>query len=235
MSEFFKFGGVDSRQFYAEVFELRTFDAPARSYDTKVIPGRNGTMLLDGNRYGNIEHSYSCIIHQNFSQNYTNFRNSLLSKVGYQRLEDSMHTNEYYMAYYKEDVSPTIDERRSMGKMVIRFERKPQRYLKSGEASISFTETGTINNQTLFDSKPLLRIYGVGTVGIGDNAITVIDCDDYVDVDCEMMEAYKGVISYNDNISIQNIDFPVLKPGINNIRLGSGITQIDITPRWYML
>ena len=31
------------------------------------------------------------------------------------------------------------------------------------------------------------------------------------------------------------VDFPVLSPGENTITLGSGITQIQITPRWWVV
>lgn len=235
MSEYFKFGGTDSRLYDVEVFGKQTYNATGRAYNVQTIPGRSGDMLVDEKRFPNVNHSYGCIIHENFNNNLLGIRSALLSKRGYQRLEDSIHTDEFYLAYFAEDFVPRIDERRTMGKFTLTFVRKPQRFLKAGETVVSLTRSGTITNPTLFESKPLLRIYGEGVVGIGDNAVTVISSDGYVDVDCEIMEAYKGTLSFNSSVTVQNNDFPTIAPGSVGITLGSGITRVDITPRWYRL
>jgi phage-related protein len=36
-------------------------------------------------------------------------------------------------------------------------------------------------------------------------------------------------------VSINKNDFPVLEPGTNNISVGSGITAVAITPRWWRI
>ena len=235
MSEYFTFAGTDSRTFNVLAFDDNTFNAPARIYTQLDVPARNGALIMDGKSYPNVEHSYNCVIHENFTSNLQDIRNFLLSKVGYQRLEDSMHPDEFYLAYYADDFVTMMKPERDMGHFTVTFTRKPQRFLKSGETAVTLNANGSITNPTLFDSKPLLRVYGTGRVGIGDNSILITDCNEYTDIDCEMMEAYKGTTSCNAYVQIQNNDFPVLHPGANGITLGTGITSVIITPRWYRM
>lgn len=235
MSDYFIYAGVDTRVLGVEVFEGDTFGAPSRIYSPLDVPGKSGSLLLDEKRYPDIEHSYNVVIYQNFESTLSNLRNALVSKVGYQRLEDSIHPDEFYRAYYSTDFVTMMKPTRRMGHCTVTFTRKPQRYLKSGETAVTLSSDGSITNPTLFDSQPLLRIYGTGVVGIGDNAITITTADVYTDIDCETMEAYKGSTSCNAYVQIQNNDFPVLHPGANGITLGTGITQVQVTPRWFRL
>lgn len=234
MNDYFTFDGADSRQFGIMIFEGDTFSSPYRDYATYNVPGRNGALYMDGKCYPNKAHRYECVIYDNFEENLDNFRNFLMSRSGYKRLEDTLHPNEFYHAVYKNDFIIVMDRERDMGKFSLEFDRKPQRFLKAGENTVELTSDGNIANNTFFEAQPLLRVYGTGTLGIGDNSITVTQCDEYVDIDCALMEAYKGATSYNNHIEIQNIDFPVLKPGDNAITL-SGITKVIITPRWFKI
>ena len=235
MSEYFVFDGVDSRSFSIAAFERSTHTGPARVYNSIDIPGKSGSVLVDGRRHPNVSHSYGCIIYKNCSQNLEGFREFLLSRSGYCRLEDSIHPDEFYMACYRESFEPVLDRERSMCKFQLVFERKPQRFLKIGELTTVLTSTGSIHNPTRFASQPLLRIRGNGKVGIGENEITLTDNTSYIDVDCEIMEAFTGTISKNANVSFSQNDFPVLHEGVNGITLGSGITNVEITPRWYRM
>lgn len=102
-------------------------------------------------------------------------------------------------------------------------------------ATIAFPQDQfTITNPTLFDSQPLLRVYGEGTLGINSQSVTITQADEYTDIDCEMMDCYKGTENKNLFVQFTDYNFPVFKPGTNNISL-SGITKVEITPRWWMV
>lgn len=234
MSEYFIFDGVDSRTFFATIFERDTHSAPARVYDVQEIPGRNGALLIDGGKYLNVTHEYSCVFYTSMIANLQSFRNFLVNTAGYKRLEDSMHEDEFYLAAYRSSVVPAMDPQRTMAKMTLAFDRKPQRFLKSGEETITLTKSGTITNPERTVARPLMRLYGEGTVQIGGYAIQIISADEYTDIDCDMLEAYKGTVSCNDRIRVIDHTFPVLAPGANNIVL-NGITRAEITPRWWRL
>ena len=234
MSEYFIFDGVDSRTFFVDVFEKNTHGSPARLYDVQEIPGRNGALLIDNKKYNNTTHEYGCIFYTSMLGNLQNFRNFLVNTAGYKRLEDSIHADEFYLAAYRASVVPKIDDRRTMAKMTLTFDRKPQRFLKSGETAVTLTGNGSITNPERTSAKPLMRLYGEGTIQIGHYAIQVVSADEYTDIDCDMLEAYKGTASCNDKIRVIDHAFPVLAPGVNNIVL-NGITRVEITPRWWRL
>lgn len=235
MNDYFIFAGYDTRTLGVKIFPTETMSAPKRAYRTTTIPGRNGSMLIDEKRHVDVSHSYSAVIYENFDNRLAQIRSVLMSVQGYQRLEDSINPDEFYMACYEDSFSATSYTDKSMGHFGIEFTRKPQRFLKSGETVTTLTVNGSITNPTLFPSKPLLRVYGTGRVGIGNNSILITDANEYTDIDCDIMEAFKGTTSCNSYVQIQNNDFPVLKPGTNGITLGTGITRVDITPRWYRL
>ncbi len=96
------------------------------------------------------------------------------------------------------------------------------------------TETSTIVNPTSFDAQPFLRVYGTGSVTFGGTTITITEADGYTDIDCALMEAYKGNVSKNDSIELSDNDFPVLPAGENTVTL-SGVAKVEITPRWWTI
>lgn len=165
MSDYFIFDGVDSRTFDAVVYERNTFSSPARQFTTVTIPGRSGDFLLDGSRFGNVAHEYDVVIYRRFDENFEALKAFLLSRDGYCRLEDSIHPNEYYHAYYSEPITPEVTRNRDMGKFVLRFNRKPQRWLLSGQDEIILRTGGstrktTVANPTRFNCYPLLMFKG---------------------------------------------------------------------------
>ena len=111
----------------------------------------------------------------------------------------------------------------------------PQLYLKSGEWMQVFHQPDAVYNPTAYHAKPLLRIYGTGKITVGNGEMTITENDSYIDIDCEMQDAYRGTQNLNGDISLASGDFPVLKAGKNNVTLGSGITKVIITPRWWLI
>ena len=105
----------------------------------------------------------------------------------------------------------------------------------SEEATLSFTTTGgdALVNPTPFASKPLIRLYGNGTVNINGITITVTNSQSYVDIDCDVMDCYEGTTNRNNDVSFSTYDFPVLSPGENTFTIVSGVTIIQVKPRWW--
>lgn len=95
-------------------------------------------------------------------------------------------------------------------------------------------------NPTPFDAKPLIKVTGNGTLGIGEYILTITgSATQTLYIDCETMEIYtiEGTVPTGASslVSINKLDFPVLKPGTNYISVGSGITAVTITPRWWRI
>lgn len=56
-----------------------------------------------------------------------------------------------------------------------------------------------------------------------------------MDVDCDIMDAHYGAINLNSYLTLSGNEYPTLVAGANNLTIGSGITRVEITPRWWRL
>ena len=237
----FKFGNVDSRNYGAYVFRKSTYVAPAQEYIVQTIPGKNGSLLMRNHRFPDVPIVFSVVIPDNFSTRYPALINDILSKNGYQRLVYSEDIDEpdfvFYEAYLESSIEIVADNKNGMGKFELAFVRKAQRFLESGENPIVVTNNKTIINPTRFEAAPLLRIYGVGQIGINNSTVTILEADEYTDIDCEIGEAYHDSHAYpkNQYVQLSGIDYPKLVPGENYITLGTGVTSVKVTPRWWQL
>lgn len=214
------------------------YNAPERDYEMASIPGKNGQLAIDHGRYENIEVTYPCFIwantQQEFREKMRTIRAKLTSKLGYKRLEDTYHPDEYRMAIYKAgiEIDPVYYNR--AGEFELTFDCKPQRFLKSGENQVTVANNGTITNPTLFESLPIIETQGAGTLTINNSTITITNTGKTI-LDSEMMEAYMeengAIIPKNDSVSGE---FPKLQSGANTVSR-TGITSVKITPRWWTL
>jgi phage-related protein len=113
------------------------------------------------------------------------------------------------------------------------FNCRPERFLKIGDTAQSFTADGTITNPTDMTAKPLIRVYGSGKVEVNGAEITIASHSlEYIDIDCDLQEAFYGSTNANQYISVD--DFPKLDSGANIVDL-TGVTKVEITPRWWRL
>ena len=189
MRNYFTLNGVDSRSFGVYISGQGTFSAPARDYNILSVPGRNGSLVGPEKRFQNGTLTYPAFIYSNFKQNIEDFRNFLLSLFGYHDLVDSYHPDEIRKVIYQGPFDPTVEAKNDAGKFDITFNCKPQRFLLTGETVTTLTANGTITNPTRFDSQPLLRVYGTGTLGIGSQSVAITQADSYTDIDCEIVRA----------------------------------------------
>ena len=109
----------------------------------------------------------------------------------------------------------------------------------TGDIQIEYGKGGnTLFNPTPFDSLPLIKVTGTGTLGIGSWIITITGTSgQIIYIDCDIMDAYKitgGIIeSANNLVSFNKIDYPRLVSGLNNFSVGTGITEVKVIPRWW--
>jgi len=234
---YFIFNGEDSRTYGLWLTGSGVYGAPARKFDSIAIPGRNGTLTMDGGAFEDIDHTYGeCFIaSEDAAESLEALRNALMSVVGKVRLTDSYHEDEFYLARYMRGLEPKMAPLAASAKFDLTFSRDPRRFLTAGEAVTAFTASGSITNPTRFKAYPLLRIYGTGNVGVGSQTITINYADGYTDFDCENMDAYKGAVDCNEYVELSTNDYITLAPGANGITLGAGITRAEVTPRWYIL
>ena len=236
MRNWFTYDGKSSKDFGVYISGLNTFGGAERDQSKVSVAGRNGDLTVDNGRFKNTTVTYPAFIYDNFSANVAAFRNFLLSKTSYKRLEDTYHPDEFRLAKFSGSFSADVVDTLVSGEFNLTFDCYPQRFLKRGEKQHSFTAAGAIKNEYDMTALPLVRVYGDGTVTINGITITISGSDTYTDIDCELQEAYKDTLatSKNNTITLTSGEFFKLEPGVNSVSF-TGSTEVIITPRWWIL
>lgn len=238
MNDYFVFNGISSIDCGAYIAPLELDNAPSRDIQKIEVPGRNGSLIIDNERYKDVEQGYTGIIYDDakFDEYISMFRSVVLSEVGYKRLEDTFKPDEFRLAHFEGDFLPKVLRLwKKMGKFELRFTCKPQRFLTLGEKTNVFTSAGTLFNPTNFNAQPMIRAFGWGQINIGDYGIFIGENElPYIDIDCERMDAYFENVNCNNMISLSS-DFPILKKEETNISFDNTIIMLQIVPRWWAL
>ena len=236
MRNWFTFDGENSKDYGVYISGLNTFNGAERNTKKVSIAGRNGDLTIDEGTYQNVGLKYPAFIYDNFNANVSAFRNMLLSKTGYKRLEDTYHPDEYRLARFQGSFDADVIDELYAGQFTLDFDCYPQRFLKVGEKVVEYTANGSILNKWDQIALPLLRVYGDGYVQINDIKITISGSSTYTDIDCDLQEAYKDTLATNKNstITLNNGEFFSLVPGTNSITI-SGVSKVQLTPRWWIV
>lgn len=191
------YDGVDSSDFGVFISGEGAFDAPARRGEMISIPGRNGSLFMDEGVFENITVEYPAFIGTGYEELFRtrlgDLRSALSSRGNYKRLTDTYHPDEFRLGIFREGLEVDPQHITRAGGFTMKFDCKPQRFLVEGERSYFFNGNGTIINPTLFESSPLIKVTGNGTVAIGDNGeyrFIVSNNDGTIWIDSEIMEAY---------------------------------------------
>ena len=209
-----------------------SFGIPEKDISFYSVPGKNGDLIISNGRYKNKTVPFFCFIKKDFRKNFEALMNFLETQEGYCRLEASAEPDVYCMATYSKEIDPRLTIRFVYGDFTLRFNRKPQKWLKSGEHEIEINDSMVLLNPTLQNAKPLIEITGTGTITINDSEMVLDENTSSVIVDCEMEDAYEGTINRNGNLHVTN-GFPVLKAGENTVVVEG--CSIKLTPRWWRL
>lgn len=235
MADIFLFSGRKSSAFSTYVADSDGWNSAARRMDAINVPGRNGTLTpINSNSFENVKITYLCYLKNEMRTKLNDLVGWLNSNAGYQRLEDTFHPEYFRLARYNGSFEVMSKDKLTAVFNVV-FDCMPQKFLKDGELVKVLTAPGTIINPTNYDAKPIIKIYGAGTVKIGHAAITVkIPGNAFVEFDCDLLNAYEGADNRNSNVEL--LGEPVLLANkTNGITLGTGITKVEIIPRWYTI
>lgn len=188
------YDGVDSSSFGVFISGDGVFDAPARRGEMISIPGRNGSLFMDEGVFENITVEYPAFIGTGYEDLFRTklggLRSWLSSRGNYKRLTDTYHPDEFRLGVFREGLEVDPQHMTRAGEFTLKFDCKPQRFLLSGEIPHIFTENGTITNPTLFESSPIIKVTGNGTVAIGPYIFRVSNSSWTIIIDTEIMEAY---------------------------------------------
>lgn len=227
--------GVSSDDVQVIVERFPNINVPARKQEKVSVPGRNGDVLIQEDAFENVVQRYE--IHISAEQaklpRIARMVKEWLCVKGYQRLEDSYFLDSFRLANFAGSLEIENILNR-FGRAAIEFDCKPQRFLHIGEDVTTYTGAGIIINPTPFASAPLIKVNGSGsgTVTIGDTTVSLTDISEYVMLDCDIQDAYKGIVNKN---STMTGSFPKIEGGEQVVSFTGGITSLEITPRWWTL
>jgi phage-related protein len=135
--------------------------------------------------------------------------------------------------YYKVKVATVgaLDMKLSqLGEFAVTFNCAPFKYLRN-VGTITRTTSGAVTNPGTVYSLPRIKVYGSGTrnLTINGKLVTLNLLTSPLTLDSDIKECFFGDTAQNQ---LMTGDFPRLEVGSNTMTLGTGITKVEIEPRW---
>lgn len=241
------FNGVSSDDLGLIVEKYPARPVPKRKEQKWSVAGRSGDVLAVEDAWENVTRTYDCYISAEFLSGGLPAAAHLIAQwlqaAGWATLWDDYDNTTFAMAHYSgpADIENIINK---FGRIQLKFDCWPQRFLTSGSEPVPFYEAGTIVNPTSFIAEPILTMYGAdaaGTLRVGttattaDPTITFSALGSNLDgtiVDCREQEVYRDGVNLNAYVSGT---IPVLRPGTNYISWSGGISGVVIQPRWWKI
>ena len=235
---FFMFKDHSSLEFGLLISEKGSYKGASRDISYTSVPGRSGDLFTDNGRYKNVNIPYKLTLLNNTEREFAELTHQikgwLLAEQGYFRLWDSYDKKYFRLGSYSDEVD-IEQELRDLGELSLTFNCKPFKYSFEGQQPVVFTASGTLYNSEFFPSLPYIKITGSGTVTltINNNAFVFKGIEEYIEIDSEIMNAYKGTQPQNNKMT--GAAFPTLLPGNNVISWVGNIKKLEIVPRWCCL
>lgn len=239
-SEIIVWDGKSSADMDLIIASIPKYSIPERKMDVISVPGRNGDIIISQDAYSNVIVKYDLAIlglRDSLNRSVREIIEWLTKPTGYARLEDSYEPDVYRMAYYRKALDIT-NRFMTIGRATVEFNCKPQRFLKDGEVPVKIQNGMRLTNPSVYTAKPIILVKGSGSayLTVGASTISISDIGTSIEIDCDSQSAYSGSTNKNDKITLTNGDFPQLKAGVTQISWnGSGVTEVIITPRWWIL
>lgn len=210
---------------------------PERDVEFVTIPGRDGSLYIDNQRYKNATVAYKVALLAPKKELAVAIRKVaawLSGALGYKRLTDTYDPNYYRMAAVSGALS-VAQKMAAIGTGTVKFSAKPFRYRLDGEQAVTFQEAGRFYNPEAFEALPKISIFGEGNIilHIGSAAYAFKGVEGRIDLDSELLIAYRDGLPQNDKLAFER--FPVLKSGYNDIAFEGNVTAVQIVPRWRTL
>ncbi len=210
--------------------------AATPKYTTVSVPGRNGALhVYDGTYESRSLTADAYVYRRDFVKNaFGKVHEWLFGSLGLRKIITSDDREHFYRGILANGavVSTILDK---MAPFSLKFECQPQRFLIIGEESITINSSTDIYNPTVFSAKPYIKVYGNGdgSIRVGENTAFLYNIDEYLCIDAETDNAYKGNINKNNDIQMPSS--LLLKSGETNISFSGNIEKIEIIPRWWEL
>ena len=229
---------ISSLEYGLIIAEKNSYIGAQRDVTFTSVPGRNGDLIIDNGRYKNVNVTYKLSLINRKPVDFGDLARLikvwLLREQGYFKLWDVYDERYFRLAAIAQEVN--IEQQlKQVGSLSLTFNAKPFKYSYEGQKPIILDKSQALYNAEAFPAKPYIKIVGSGdiTLKIGGDSFKFTDVDGYIEVDSELMDAYKGAEPQNGKMSADG--FPLLYSGDNNISWSGDVEQLEIIPRWCSL
>lgn len=224
------------------------YTVASRNISFQSVLGRNGDVIIDNQRYENVEMSYSInsIPHFVTAGSSQELVHALIDWLAPSDGEYKILRDDWNSGYFCEAICTNIGEIANnlfLGlDTTITFNRKPFWYSDLGQMPKILDAqnlTYVLNNPEIYQSEPVIKINGKGNIDLMINGkyYHLKKVDDSVTIDCETGNATKDGVMCNE---VTDFDYPpVFTAGENTIRIiaaaGATFNKAEIIPRWRRL
>lgn len=232
-TQYFYLDGEDSRNYGIYLSSAIKIGGAQPRMEKISIPGRNGDLLRYDGGFSNVSFSAECFVHDSHAADAIAAIAQWTAGIQRYRKLQFPWEDGYRMTYV---ISSPDMECLSKGvrAFTLDFSCAPQVFTYEGERVIKMTEGGSLYNQWM-PSLPKITVYGsgAGSLTVGDVTVTLKNIDEYITLDSDIQDAFKGTANKNSTITAP--EFPVLQSGDNTISWSGGVTSVEILPRWWHL
>ena len=241
----FTYNGRSSADFGLHIQSKNVFSAPEYDAEFISVPGRSGDIINPNRRFSNVKVNYTVFLAR---KNTAALASVLRDIKGWLYSEpDRYHeiADSYDAEYFRYGVisgSLDIEEQlNKVGSFIVTFNCKPYKYSFAGQQTVAADDsTLTVTNPTAFESRPYIKLYGSGMVtlivqpkGQSMTSWTISAIDEYIEIDSELMNCFKGTVLKNDTVTGDG--FPTLKSGNSTLSCIGDVTRIEVIPSWCCL
>lgn len=215
------------------ISEMPDIVKPKRKESEVIIPGRNGDLTINEGCYEGYTLSIAC------GKRGTERLGEIVAWLdGSGDLTISTEPDKVYRAKISNAIAIS-DVVYLYNSFLVQFKVFPFKYsvnaVRSHADDLVLTSPCAIYNKGSVYSEPTITVYGAGDVTLVVNGISYgLDAvEDYITIDCEMMEVYKG--NENKNNHFLAMDFPRFEVGENQISWTGAVQKVCIEPKWRWL
>ncbi|MGT2911382.1 hypothetical protein ACVR1I_06660 [Streptococcus cameli] len=203
--------------------ERPVIPSPEMSYEVIEIPGRDGSLTIEkGYQDITFDCQYNVLELYNVKALMRRIKAFFLGKKTLRLSDDTV------LYKIKRMVISEIDnEEEQYGAFTVTFTCDPFQY--DLESDFDLSTSGNLRNPGSYFSQPYLKVYGSGTLTVNGKAFVIRDVADFIELDCETWNAYKGGQDMNHHVLG---DYPVFAPGDNQVSFSGSIRRITGEGRW---
>lgn len=224
---YFIYNGIDSRMMGVIVTAMPPTIRAAQRMESVTVPGRDGSLHETDGSYDNYTKTMECAI-----KNREKLDDIAAWLTGSGEIIFSSEPDKIYRVTISNTIS-IAQMMRTFQKFQVSFDTYPFKYsVNKFDDALTLTKATTILGKGTVHSQPVITVHAAGAVTLTINGTDypLSNVDDYVTINSEIEECYKGDLNRNNIFSAD--EFPRLQPGENIISWTGDVEKIEIIPNW---